>query len=215
MWKQNISLTNETVWTRSHARLVYMLCFSIILWHCWWETVITYYNCCAIQPQRWLKLMIIMPVLWSFMQMSLVYRLQYKIDWTASSYICLLFPQVTGTLQCLFYRWEEQGRWSWERSLQLHVSPSFFINDLIALYTSLRLQGRFLLHAYQMVKCDCYELLRYSETWLKRPPASKDCFFVHGQSSLFRKRTVNSDHLSTKTTFICTRRWSFWKGFTA
>ena len=39
-------------------------------------------------------------------------------------------------------------------------------------------------------------------------------FSLHGQLSLHRNCTANSDHLSTKTTFICTRGWSFWRGFT-
>ena len=203
MWKQNISSTNETVWTRSHARLVYMLCFSIILWRCWWETVITYYNCCAAQPQHWLKLMIIIPVLWSFMQMSLVYRLQYKIDCTASIYILSSLPSGHGhtTMFILSVRRTRTMIMRTESSVtRKHIS--FFINDLIPLYTSLRLQGRFLLHAYQMVKCDCHELLRYSETWLKRPPwIATTCFngpLFRAQSSLYWKCTVNSDHLSTR-----------------
>ena len=37
---------------------------------------------------------------------------------------------------------------------------------------------------------------------------------MHRQSSLHRKYTANSDHQSTKTTFICTKGWSFWRGFT-
>ena len=39
--------------------------------------------------------------------------------------------------------------------------------------------------------------IQYTKTWRKRPPASKDCFSVHRQSSLHRKCTANSDHLST------------------
>ena len=37
---------------------------------------------------------------------------------------------------------------------------------------------------------------------------------MHRQSCFHRNCTANSDHLSTKTTFICTRGWSFWRGFT-
>ena len=58
---------------------------------------------------------------------------------------------------------------------------------------------------------------RPCKTRPKWPPASKDRLFAHGQSSLYRKCTANSDHLSTKTTStvcICTKGWSFWRGFT-
>ena len=65
--------------------------------------------------------------------------------------------------------------------------------------------------------------LVYSKTWLKRPLwIAATCF----QRPLLCARTVkfiqkvgtaNSNHtatVSTKTTFICTRGWSFWRGFT-
>ena len=42
-----------------------------------------------------------------------------------------------------------------------------------------------------------------------RPPASKDHFFVHEKSNLYRKCTANSAHLSTKATFICTKGGRF------